>query len=777
MDHATETPALRDWLAARDRGFLAELLRLRPDAATPPPRSSEVLAARLQLRASARRALPGLDATALAVLEAAVDLGADLEPVAGAAVLDSVRARLAAAGAPVRERPTLAQLRTALDALRQRALVIGDGPGRGGRFAGRAGLAGCALRVADGAWAALPPGWALLPDPDRPTPERLRAALAGIDDHQRRLLETLVEAGGLGTTREADPAADPALPVPRLIAAGLLERVDHATVRLPAAVRALLRGIPLPEGRVPLRPDPPATLPAGDADARGAAAALELIRGVRDLLELLGEAPAAVRRDGTVGVREHRRLVEALGPELPRLVAVAAAAGLLGVGAPHPLPAEDTGGDYLAPAPAADAFLAAEPAARWAMLIDGLRGADVDPAADRPLLSPEARRADLPALRTAIGDLLLDAGAAVADPAGALLHRRPLVAVRTPPAALESALADLAALGLIAREGPAAAATAAWRAARAATGAELAARLAPLLPAPTGDLIAQEDLTILVPGPAEPALAAALARFTDVESTGVASVHRMSEESVRRGLDSGMTAAELHALLAERALGEVPQAMGFLIDDVARRHGILRGGPAASYLRCADAAELAGIMASPAAAGLGLRRLADTVLIAQAPLAEVLAALRAAGRPAVAEDADGAVLSLAEEPRRVAEALPRTPAPQPPDAAAIARAVDDVVRGDAAAAAGDGAGGTRIGMDDDPATGAAAQDLLARAARAGIEVTIGYVDRNGRALRRRVRPVTVGGGHVDALDPAEGRVLRFLMHRVTEVVQEAPPVP
>lgn len=76
-------------------------------------------------------------------------------------------------------------------------------------------------------------------------------------------------------------------------------------------------------------------------------------------------------------------------------------------------------------------------------------------------------------------------------------------------------------------------------------------------------------------------------------------------------------------------------------------------------------------------------------------------------------------------------------------------------------------------MDDDPATGAAAQALLHRAARSGSDVTIGFVDRNGRAGRRKVRPVTVSGGQVDAVDPATGQVLRFLLHRVTEVVLDA----
>nr|WP_052753283.1 hypothetical protein [Corynebacterium xerosis] len=147
-----------------------------------------------------------------------------------------------------------------------------------------------------------------------------------------------------------------------------------------------------------------------------------------------------------------------------------------------------------------------------------------------------------------------------------------------------------------------------------------------------------------------------------------------------------------------------------------------------------------------------------------------MAALRDAGLSAIAEDPLGAALDLRPRPHRVPEA-PRRPAPPArADDGRISQALQAIQAGDRAADTGDG---TRIDMDDDPATGAAAQALLHRAARSGSDVTIGFVDRNGRAGRRKVRPVTVSGGQVDAVDPATGQVLRFLLHRVTEVVLDA----
>ncbi|MFC3850299.1 helicase-associated domain-containing protein [Corynebacterium hansenii] len=797
MTHATPFPPFRRWLAARSDGFLAEVLRRRPDALSPPPRSSDALAGRLQLRSSVQRALADVDALGLGLLEAAVDLGGDAEPVAAADVIGKLRDDLAAAGVPAKERPTIAHAREALDELRRSALIHGDGPGGAGAFSGRSTRKSSGewedrLLVADEVVAALPAGWRLIPRPGEPTTGELRAALAATDDRQRKLLGTLADAGGLGTTRDAAEDADPSLPVPRLIAAGLLERIDDSTVRLPGRVRALLRGSVPPDGPPNLRPGPADAVELRDPDGAAAAAALESMRTVRALLELLGERAAPTLKDGTIGVREHRRLVEALGVgdlELARIVAMAAAAGLVHVGTPRPLPEDDSGGDYLAPTATADSFLEEPAGQRWARLITGWLASEEAPwlvGADGPngkplaLLSPDARRAGAPELRTRILRILCegtDPGFGVADVRARFAARAPIASSHCPDDVLAEILSEFALLGLAVPAGGGAGgvlgagASGAGRAAAGEAGelhdGDLAGALASLLPAPATQFIVQADLTLLVPGPAEGSFLEKLESFTDLESPGVASVHRISEESVRRALDAGTSAADLHGFLSDRALGEVPQSVTFLVDDVARRHGRLRGGPAAAYLRCEDPALLAQVLADPVAERLGLRRLAETVAIAQVHPPAMIAALRDAGLSAIAEDPLGAALDLRPERFRVPEA-PRRPAPPSrADDGRISQALQSIQAGDRAADTGDG---TRIDMDDDPATGAAAQALLHRAARSGLDVTIGFVDRNGRAGRRKVRPVTVSGGQVDAVDPASGQVLRFLLHRVTEVV-------
>lgn len=801
MTHATPFPPFRRWLADRSDGFLAEVLRRRPDALSPPPRSSDALAGRLQLRSSVQRALTDVDALGLALLEAAIDVGGDAEPVSAAAVVEELRGALAAIGVPAKERPTIAHAREALDELRKSALIHGDGPGGGGAFSGRSTRKSTDgwedhLLVADEIVSALPAGWRLIPRPGEPTASELRAALAGADDRQRKLLGTLAEAGGLGTTRDAAEDADPALPVPRLIAAGLLERLDDSTVRLPGRVGSLLRGSVQPDGPPSLRPGPAEAVALRDADGAAAGAALELLRTVRALVETLGERAVPTLKDSTVGVREHRRLVESLGVgdlELARIVAMASAAGLVHVGTPRPLPEDDSGGDYLAPTAVADSWLEESAAQRWARLITGWLASDEAPwlvGADGPtgkplaLLSPDARRAGAPELRMRVLRLLCEGtepGAGIADVRARFAARAPIASSHCPDDVLAEMLSEFAVLGLAVPVGGGAGsvigagASAAGRAAAGGSGgrdddADLADSLASSLPKPATQFIVQADLTLLVPGPADGTFLEKLESFTDLESPGLASVHRISEESVRRAFDAGTTAADLHGFLSDRAMGEVPQSVTYLVDDVARRHGRLRCGPAGAYLRCEDPALLAQVLADPVAERIGLRRLADTVAIAQVTPPAMIAALRDSGLAAIAEDPSGAALDLRPERFRVPEA-PRPPAPpRRADDGRVSQALQSIQAGDRAADAGDG---TRIDMDDDPATGAAAQALLHRAARSGLDVTIGFVDRNGRAGRRRVRPVTVSGGQVDAVDPATGQVLRFLLHRVTEVVLDA----
>ena len=144
------------------------------------------------------------------------------------------------------------------------------------------------------------------------------------------------------------------------------------------------------------------------------------------------------------------------------------------------------------------------------------------------------------------------------------------------------------------------------------------------LPPPVEDFLIQPDLTVVVPGPPTTELARELGLAADLESTGGASVYRVTEMSVRRALDSGRSGADLAALFTQRSRTPVPQALSYLIDDVAKRHGLLRSGAATAYLRCDDESLLTRVIVDRAVSSLDFRRIAPTVAVSPAPVNRVL---------------------------------------------------------------------------------------------------------------------------------------------------------
>jgi hypothetical protein len=251
---------------------------------------------------------------------------------------------------------------------------------------------------------------------------------------------------------------------------------------------------------------------------------------------------------------------------------------------------------------------------------------------------------------------------------------------------------------------------------------------------------------------------------------------------VRRALDLGQTAGDLHELFATRSATPVPQGLTYLVDDVARRHGRLRGGAAASFLRSEDEALVAEVLAHPEAERLELRRIAPTVLVSPQPLADVLEVLRSAGLSPVAEDDVGGVLDLRPRGRR-------TPARRPERAHGTTPSLseDQVTALVAQMRAGDRAATASRGRTTGAGSGRSATSatvaVLAEAARTGRSVWIGYVDAHGTASQRVVRPLRVGGGVLEGIEGTDhdgdtnGDVvggsgsapLSFALHRITSV--------
>lgn len=754
MTKHTPGVPLGAWLADLPDERLIRLLELRPDLAQPPPGSISALAARAQARQSVKAATDELDFLRLAVLDALLVLHADTTPVPVSKLVELVENR--APESVVIE---------ALDDLRERALAWGDPQ----------------VRVSAEAAAGLPwyPGQVILEDPSR-TAEQITALLADLDDPQRDLLNRLLEGSPVGRTRDAAPGTPADRPVPRLLAAGLLRQVDDETVILPRQVGQVMRG----EEAGPVHliaPEPAvASNPIKDVDAVAAGAVIDLMRDIDVLLETLGGTPIPELRSGGLGVRDMKRLTKLTGVAEPRLgliLEVSAASGLIASGMPDPDPDDGGTGPFWAPTIAADRFAELPVAERWHMVagtwltlparpsLIGHRGPDNKPyAALSDALYSTAAPLDRRLLLTVLAEMPAGAGVDASSASRAMIWRRPRWAARLQPEPVGQLLEEAHALGILGRGALTSPSRVLIDRSREDTDDAAIAAMTKVLPPPIDHFLVQADLTVVVPGPLERDLAEELASVATVESAGAAMVYRVSEQTIRRALDTGRSASALHAFFAKHSRTPVPQGLTYLIDDVARRHGQLRIGMASSFIRCEDPSLLTQALALPGAAQLELRLVAPTVAVSQAAISEVLAVLRNAGLAPAAEDASGAIVDLRSRGARVPTPQHRRffrPLPSAPNRDTLA-AVVSVLR-KVVALPLPGTGGERV----DPHR---AMALLQQAAHRQASVVIGYIDAAGVATQRVVAPISVRGGQLMAFDPASGRVRDFAVHRVTSVM-------
>ncbi|HVX45684.1 MAG TPA: helicase C-terminal domain-containing protein, partial [Mycobacteriales bacterium] len=289
------------------------------------------------------------------------------------------------------------------------------------------------------------------------------------------------------------------------------------------------------------------------------------------------------------------------------------------------------------------------------------------------------------------------------------------------------------------------------------------------LPEPVDHVLVQADLTVVAPGPLEPELAQEMNLVADVESAGGATVYRVTEGTVRRAMDVGRSADELHALFGERSRTPVPQSLTYLIDDVARRHGTLRVGTASAYLRCDDTALLASIVAERGLELLRLRRIAPTVLLSPVPIDQVLDLLRSHGHAPVAETADGVITLTRPQSRRAkgrVSVVRRPSEPPLPTDEQLNMIVRQVRAGDKASRQ---ARSGQVRSSVPGVTTAATLTVLQNAVRAGTAVWLGYVNAQGASSQRIVEPVQVGGGFLQGFDHKRQEVRTFALHRITSV--------
>ncbi|MEW2317499.1 helicase C-terminal domain-containing protein [Streptomyces bauhiniae] len=803
--------SLAEALRARDDASLAALLRDRPDLVAPVPTDLTQLATRAGTRASVLRALEHLDRFALQVAQAlavAPDpatydtlhellAGDDGDPAVTEALPDTVAA-LRRQALIWGDDDRLHLVRTARELLAPspqhpsptglgptvREATSGMSPGRVQQIVNTAGLPSTHDPVS-----AVNALTALFADR-----KRMDALLAGAPEAAREVLTRLMWGPPYGQV-----TADPAAHLRWLLDRGLLLPTAPGTVVLPREVALHLRGGRA--HRVP-EPVPPAVEPSvahapGIVDATAAGQAYTALATVEELLKHWDQGGPAVLRAGGLSVRDLKRTAVAIDAPEPLAafwIELAYAAGLLA--------SDGAADERYAPTPAYDTWLERPVAERWGRLATAwlaatrtaglIGGRDIK---DRALsaLGPGLDRSAAPEVRHRVLTLLADLPAGVAPAPEAVLTRltweRPL---RTPQrdgtedlrvrlarwTLSEAELLGVTGRGALAGHGRAllGAAPEPLSATERST-ATAVGLLAPLLPEPLDHVLLQADLTAVAPGPLLRPLAETLGVLADVESKGGATVYRFTPASVRRALDAGQTAADLHAFLAQHSRTPVPQPLTYLIDDVARRHGHLRVGVASAYVRCDDDSVLNEIIADKRAAALRLRRLAPTVLAAPCDPATLLEGLRSLGYAPAAESAQGDVLITRADahrtpPRTAPEPVPE--GPPAPDSVLLTAAVRAIRAGDLAATTPLKAPGPQPAGGELPRTSPA--DTLATmqaAVMTGEAVWIGYVNADGAASQRVVAPIRVEGGFVTAYDHTADEVRTYPLHRITGVAELA----
>lgn len=459
------------------------------------------------------------------------------------------------------------------------------------------------------------------------------------------------------------------------------------------------------------RLDPPAPLAAvprvdpDEVDGRAGESAFRSVVAVAALLDELAREPARELSRGGMSLPDARRLAAALGADLddvPVVLAIAARAGLVA-----------QAGRTWSVAAGSAAWSARPTAGRWETL--AASWLDALAPATRGIL---AERAD-----ASWGAGLLE-GVLWRFPGGSSwIGERVTLFTR-----------DAGLLGITTGDVP----SSAGRALLTVGADAAAAALAPHLPAEVARVYLQHDLSVVSPGPLDPAVESRLLAVADAEGRGLAASYRISAASVTRALAAGHTVDGIRSFLAGISLTGVPQPLDYLLTETGTRFGRLRIRPAVpagstpdarTAVVSEDAPLLATLLVDRDLAPLRLVRAGDGVLVSPASPDAVERALAAARLGPVREDAEG---------RRVAPA-PRThSAPDPardpePDAA---EALVARVR------AADG--------PDDGAAWTARQLEVAIRAKAALRVRVRMPD--GREVDHVLEPASVAGGRLRARD-------------------------
>ena len=588
--------------------------------------------------------------------------------------------------------------------------------------------------------------------------------LASGPDDVRDIMNQLLWGTPAGTMRQANRSVrieDAKSPLEWLLAQELIVPTNDSTVVVPREVSMALRnGLLMREiktdGGQPI---------LGHADVTrindtGAHAALDFVRLVETLLEAWSLEPPAQLRGGGLAIRDLATAKDLLrvSEHLTALVIeVAFASGLLGA---------DTSDGWL-PTTAYDRWLSIDDASRWTVLAqswrDTARAAHVvgGDGADRiNALTSAVERGFINPLRISLLDIYVGLPDGTTTSAAILTEHldwhRPRRSSLVRAAAVSAVLDEAAALGITALG----ALTSFGKS--VSQGQDPTKVLGALLPDPVDHIIVQADLTALAPGRLPANQRRTMAVLADVESTGAATTYRFTENSIRRALDQGQAANDIIEFLAGLSRTPLPQPLTYMIEDVARKHGVLRVGVASIYLRCDDEQLIASVQADRRLASLKFRQLAPGIVVSSSPADIVLEKLRDCGYAPVAESAEGTVLIHRPDTKRTSVKSPPSPVTVTGPSSRLVAAAVKALR------AGERVDASKPATTNGPRTTTSQTlTLLNDALAQGKEVWIGYADKGGMTSERIVEPLTITGGFLTAFDVRTNEVRTFTIARIT----------
>jgi hypothetical protein len=711
--------SLAEDLRRRTDDEVAALLRLRPDLASPVPKSFADLAQRANSAPSTAAALADLTAAELDVLEAACALAgsgrftrADLSDGLGRPVDDPAVAE------PVAE-------------LFRRMLLWGSGDD---------------IRVPSAAREMVGPHPCGLDPVPRGGSPALRRALADpqalLADLARQPADVAAAveqiAWGPPTTRPTGNRGS-ATAVAWLADRDLLMSDESIPLHLPREAALLLR-----RGRLLQHPrlEPPREAPPGDSERIGRECGYRADHFLRELdrvMARVADQTPALAAGGRLRGRNWDAALAASGLEAGALAVIVAVAWSLVW-----LDTDDSG--RLRPTTTYLDALTLPREQRWAAVVlvwlelDRIAAQDPLPGGSPPPGICDDRR------------LVLSALARNAPEAAAAWLRWARPRRDVSDSLLAATVAEAAELGLLSASGalPIVATLAVDPADGGPDAGAVAAAIAAWLPPLRPELILQADLTATALGALPADMERSLGQVADWESGGGASVFRFTPESVRRGLGRGMAAADLLEWLAQHSRTAVPQALTVLVTDAERARTRLSVIAAGSVLRC-DEATAAALRGDPALAGIDLRPLGPGLFATPLPADELARRLQAAGHLVAGADTGGEVVpptrsrhgaqEVTATPSRIVRSLRRVeeraaPAQQPPGPLAPA-----------------------------PVTQIA--DLLRSASRQHGRLWLRFSDGGGEPVTHVVEPLYVRDGTLCAFDATSNEIRVIPLSRVT----------